>query len=83
MDALGKYGIINDQLDKVSNYYRYQRSKGEMWPTNPAVAYALGKDGKIIGYEIENAAATAPRQPSTCLASKTPKPKPNFLSGKI
>jgi hypothetical protein len=54
MDALGKYGITNDQLDKVSNYYRYQRSKGEMWPTKPAVAYALVKDNKVIGYEVES-----------------------------
>lgn len=52
MDALGKYGIINDQLDKVSNYYRYVRSKGEMWPTKEAKANALVKDGAIIGFEI-------------------------------
>jgi hypothetical protein len=57
MDALGKYNITNDQLDKVSNYYRYQRSKGEMWPTKPAVAYALVKDGKVIGYEVETGGA--------------------------
>jgi hypothetical protein len=57
MDALGKYNITNDQLDKVSNYYRYQRSKGEMWPTKPAVAYTQVKHGQIIGYEVESGGA--------------------------
>ena len=52
MDALGKYGIDNDRLDTVSNYYRYVRSRGEIWPTKPAVANALVVDGAVIGYEI-------------------------------
>jgi len=52
MSALGKYGITNDRLDTVSNRYRYVRSRGELWPTQPAVANALVKDGAIIGYEI-------------------------------
>ncbi|HEY2762279.1 MAG TPA: hypothetical protein VGI75_16080, partial [Pirellulales bacterium] len=34
------------------NYYRYVRSKGEMWPTKEAKANALVKDGTVIGYEI-------------------------------
>jgi hypothetical protein len=29
LDALGPYGITNDFLDKVSNYYRYNGSAGE------------------------------------------------------
>ena len=52
MDALSKYGITNDRLDTVSNYYRYVRSKGEMWPTKEAKANALVKDGAIVGFEI-------------------------------
>lgn len=52
MNALGKHGVTNDRLDEVSNYYRYVRSRGEMWPTKPAVAFALVRDGKVVGYEV-------------------------------
>lgn len=52
MDALGKYGITNDRLDTVSNYYRYPPGGGNLWKTMPAVANALIKSGAVIGYEI-------------------------------
>ncbi len=52
MKALGKHGVTNEKLDAVSNYYRYVRSRGELWPTEPAVANALVKEGAIIGYEL-------------------------------
>jgi hypothetical protein len=52
MSALGKYGVTNDRLDTVSGYYRYVKSHGEMWPTKPASAVALVKDGQVIGYEV-------------------------------
>ena len=52
MDALGKFGVTNDRLDTVSNYYRYVRSRGDMWPTKEAKANALAKDGAIIGFEV-------------------------------
>jgi hypothetical protein len=52
MNALGKYGITNDQLDRVSNYYRYARSRNELWRVKPAAAYALVKNGAVIGYEV-------------------------------
>jgi hypothetical protein len=52
MDALGPRGVTNDRLDEVSNYYRYVRSRGEMWPTKPAVAYAEVKDGKIVRFVV-------------------------------
>ena len=83
MDALGKYGITNDQLDKVSNYYRYQRSKGEMWPTKPAVAYALVKDGKVIGYEVESGGAGYSSLPTINVpGSKDTKAKAELSFGK-
>src|SRR5207244_285396 len=52
MDALEKYGVTNERLDAVSNHYRYVRSRGETWPAKPAFAYALVKDGAVIGYEV-------------------------------
>jgi hypothetical protein len=50
--ALAKHGVTNEKLDTVSNYYRYVRSRNELWPTKPAVAHALVKNGMVIGYEV-------------------------------
>jgi len=47
MKVLQPYGITNERLDEVSNYYRYQPQRGELWPTIPAKAYAVAEDGKI------------------------------------
>jgi hypothetical protein len=52
LSALGKYGITNERLDIVSDYYRYPPGRGNRWRTTPAVANALVKDGVVIGYEI-------------------------------
>ena len=52
MKALGKYGVGNDRLDEVSNYYRYVRSRGEMWPTKEAAGYAEVVGGKVTGFVI-------------------------------
>jgi hypothetical protein len=49
---LGKYGVTNERLDQVSDYYRYVASRNELWPTQPAVAYATVQGGKIVGYKI-------------------------------
>lgn len=50
--ALSDYGVTNQRLDEVSDYYRYNRSRGELWPTVPATAYALLKDGKVTGFVV-------------------------------
>lgn len=47
MKVLGPHGITNDRLDAVSNYYRYQPQKGELWPTTSAKAYAIVEDSRI------------------------------------
>jgi len=52
--ALSRCGVTNESLDQVSNYYRYNRSRGEMWPTVPAIAHALVKDGKVICFVVTN-----------------------------
>jgi hypothetical protein len=57
LDALGPHGVTNDRLDEVSNYYRYVRSRGEMWPTKPAQAYAEVKDGKIVKFVVTKGGA--------------------------
>lgn len=47
MKVLRPLGVTNDRLDEVSNYYRYQPQKGELWKTTPAEGYAIVEDGKI------------------------------------
>jgi hypothetical protein len=47
MKVLKPYGVTNDRLDEVSNYYRYQPQKGDLWPTTAAEGYAVVADGKI------------------------------------
>lgn len=63
MDALGKHGVTNERLDKVSDYYRYRREGGEVWKRTPATATAIVEDAKVTGFKITNAGAgytTAP-----------------------
>jgi hypothetical protein len=47
MKVLAPHGVTNDRLDEVSNYYRYRRQSGEIWPTAAAKAYAVVVNGKI------------------------------------
>jgi hypothetical protein len=47
MNVLKPHGVTNDWLDEVSNYYRYQPQKGELWKTTPAKAYAVVEEGKV------------------------------------
>jgi hypothetical protein len=52
LSALGKYGITNDRLDEVSNRYRYNASRGEMWPTKAASVAAMFKKGRLTGFKV-------------------------------
>ncbi|AIE86355.1 hypothetical protein [Fimbriimonas ginsengisoli] len=48
LNALARYGVTNERLDEVSNRYRYDPGRGELWPTKPASGYALmSRDGTI------------------------------------
>jgi hypothetical protein len=55
LDALGKYGITNDRLDEVSDYYRYQPERRQMWPVRSAKGYATVEKGKVISITITDA----------------------------
>jgi hypothetical protein len=52
LDALGRYGVTNDRLDEVSNYYRYRPGSGETWPTAGATAYAILTDGVVTSVVV-------------------------------
>ncbi len=57
MDKLGKYGITNERLDEVSNFYRYPPGSRELWKNTPAVANALVKNGVVTSFEIVSGGA--------------------------
>jgi hypothetical protein len=52
MNGLGKYGITNDRINTVSNFYRYPPGSRNLWRNQPASANALVKDGHVVGFEI-------------------------------
>ena len=52
MNALGKYGVTDERLNEVSDYYRYPPGRGGLWKNKAATANALVKDGAVVGYEI-------------------------------
>jgi hypothetical protein len=47
LKVLKPHGVTNERLDEVSDYYRYRREKGELWPTKPAKAHAIVENGQI------------------------------------
>lgn len=54
LKALSPYGVTNDRLDEVSNYYRYNGSAGETWTRTPAKLAVVVTDGKLTGIKIIN-----------------------------
>jgi hypothetical protein len=50
--ALAPYGVTNDRLDEVSNYYRYQPGRGELWRHKQASGYAAVRDGVVTGVDV-------------------------------
>jgi len=68
MDALGKYGITNERLDTVSNYYRYRPESRELWKHVPASAKAIIKDGNVTGFKITNAGSGYTTPPTVTVA---------------
>ena len=64
MKVLRRYGITNERLDEVSNFYRYPPGRGHIWRNTPAQADALVKNGVVIGYEITDGGAGYSSLPS-------------------
>lgn len=69
MDGLGKYGVTNDRLDEVSNYYRYPPGRGSRWKTKDATANALVKDGKVVGFEVVDHGSGYTSEPTVTVPS--------------
>jgi hypothetical protein len=50
--ALEPLGVTNDELDRVSNYYRYNPGRDELWPVKAAVGYAIFRAGEFASLVI-------------------------------
>lgn len=54
MKVLAPYGITNNRLDEVSNYYRYNGQQSKTWKIVPATATAIVTNGVVTGISITN-----------------------------
>lgn len=54
LKVLAPYGVTNDRLDEVSNYYRYNGRQSRTWKIVPATATAIVKNGVVTGIDITN-----------------------------
>jgi hypothetical protein len=52
LKALAPYGVTNEDLDRVSDHYRYDGSAGELWPTRAATATATVEDGRVTALRL-------------------------------
>ncbi|KQO17539.1 hypothetical protein [Paenibacillus sp. Leaf72] len=71
LKVLAPYGITNDRLDEVSNYYRYNGSKGELWTHTAATVTTLLTNGKVTGIKITNAGAGYSSAPTITITGPT------------
>lgn len=82
LSALGKYGITNEKLDLVSDYYRYQPGIGQLWPTKSAVITAFVQNGMVTSFEISDGGSGYSSQPSISVPGvKCGQVKANFCFG--
>ena len=57
LEGLGPYGVTDDRLNEVSNFYRYRRSEGEVWRHTDATAVATVRNGVVTAITITNPGA--------------------------
>lgn len=50
--VLAPYGVTNELLDTVSNYYRYNGAAGETWPQVAAKAKATVRGGRVVSVRV-------------------------------
>ncbi|MGZ4164287.1 MAG: hypothetical protein ACXVPK_09640 [Tumebacillaceae bacterium] len=57
LKVLSPYGITNDRLDEVSNFYRYNGQQSKTWRVTPATVKAIETNGVVTGIQITNPGA--------------------------
>jgi hypothetical protein len=55
LDVLSPYGVTNDELDRVSNHYRYVPGSGTTWPGTRAIVKATISGTRIVRVTIVRA----------------------------
>jgi len=78
LGAVGRYGVTNERLDRISDYYRYRPGGGRLWPTTPAAGYAIVRDGAVVSVVVTEPGAgfssppavSAPGHPEITLEAK-------------
>ncbi len=68
MAALGPYGVTDDRLNEVSNWYRYRRESGDLWKHVDAAGYATVTDGKVTAMVLTNPGAGYTTPPMVTIA---------------
>ena len=68
MKSLSPYGVTDDRLNEVSNFYRYSAIRGQMWRNTPATAYATVHNGVVTGFTITNPGAGYSSAPKVSVA---------------
>jgi hypothetical protein len=71
LQRLGPYGVTDDRLNEVSNYYRYARFRGEMWPTISAEGFATVRNGVVTGITVTKGGAGYSSPPQVSLPGVT------------
>ncbi len=65
--VLAPYGVTNERLDEVSDYYRYNGSAGEVWRQVHATAKAVLRNGKVVSVRIVGGGAGYSSAPKVTL----------------
>lgn len=70
MAGLSPYGVTDERLNAVSNYYRYmKKNHDDLWQHRDAIAYAIVKDNKVVRFDIPDSGAGYTSQPKGTIAS--------------
>lgn len=71
LGALSRYGVTNERLDEVSDYYRYRPGRGNLWKHKDAAAYATIEKGAITGFVVTDAGAGYTTPPTIAVPGYT------------
>lgn len=71
LKVLSPYGITNERLDEVSNFYRYNGQTSKTWRVTPATVKAIETDGFVTGIQIINPGAGYSSNPLITVKGKS------------
>jgi hypothetical protein len=57
LKVLAPYGVTNEDLDRVSDFYRYNGTTGGMWTHSAAKATATVRDGRVVSVRVVSGGA--------------------------